>query len=258
MNNNKDVAIIGGGFIGRILKEFYPNAPVFDIIDSPNKLEEVLEKKYIFIAYNIKDNCLSETSLQSVYDYCSQMKDGTVVIIKSTFVPGTADKIQNKFPNLKIVYNCEFLTEATAWADFVSPLFQIVGVTCQSADVVREVFELLPEASVNRVISVLDAEMLKHVKNSYYALKVTWFNQIYDACKQIGSDYETIREILMKDPWIGDSHSVIFHKAFRGFGGKCLTKDPVNLTKVVKIPLLEKAIELNQELLAKQGITEKK
>jgi UDP-glucose 6-dehydrogenase len=82
---------------------------------------------------------------------------------------------------------------------------------------------------------------------------VTWFNQLYDACQQLEGDYETVKEILMKDPWIGDSHSVIFHKGYRGFGGKCLSKDPVNFTKVANIPLLEKAIELNNILLDKQG-----
>lgn len=248
MNNNTRVGIIGGGFIGKVLKQYYPNAQVFDIKDSPNTLEEVLDNKYIFLAYNILDNCLSEVSLQSLYNYCEKMKDGTVVIIKSTFVPGTANKIQDRFPDLKIIYNCEFLTEATAWRDFTEPLFQIIGTTKQSYDEAKELFKMLPDAPIKRVMSVKDAEIVKHAKNSYYALKVTWFNQLYDACNELGGDYEVVRSILVNDPWIGDSHSIIWHKGYRGFGGKCLSKDPLNFTKVAHIPLLEKAIELNKEL----------
>lgn len=247
--NNTQVGVLGNGFVGKVIKQYYPNAQVFDIKDSPNTLEEVLNNKYIFLAYNILDNCLSEESLKTVYDYCSQMKDGTVVIIKSTFVPGTADKIQAKFPNLKIIYNPEFLTEATAWRDFSEPLFQIIGITDQSKDEADYLFSIFPEAPIKRVMSVLDAEVLKHTKNSFYALKVIWFNQIYDACQQLGADYEVIRSILVNDPWIGDSHSIIYHKGYRGFGGKCLSKDPLNFTKVASIPILEKAIELNNILL---------
>ena len=244
-------SIIGNGFVGQILKRYYPEAPVFDIKDSPNALAEVLAKRYIFIAYNVLDNCLSETSLQSVYNYCMGMVPGTVVIIKSTFVPGTADKIQDKFPLLKIVYNPEFLTESTAWEDFTKPTFQILGVTWQSQDETNNLFAMLPDAPIKRVISIKDAEVLKHAKNSYYALKVTWFNQLYDACQQLGADFETTKEILSHDPWIGNSHNVIFHKGYRGFGGKCLSKDPVNFTKIANIPLLEKVIEINNELLKK-------
>jgi nucleotide sugar dehydrogenase len=245
------IGILGGGFIGRVLKRYYPSATVYDIKDSPNTLEEVLDSKYVFIAYNILDNCLSEESLKSVYDYCSGMKDGTVVVVKSTFIPGTADRIQAKFPNLKIIYNPEFLTEATAWEDFTIPLFQIIGVTSKSKDEADNLFKMLPDAPIKRVLAVKDAEIVKHAKNSYYALKVIYFNQLHDACKELGGDYESVREILTNDPWIGDSHSVIYHKGYRGFGGKCLSKDPVNFTKVASLPLLEKAIEINNGLLNK-------
>jgi len=248
MNDTNQVGVLGNGFVGKILKRYYPNAPVYDIKDAPNTLEEVLAKRYIFLAYNLLDNCLSESSLQSVYNYCEKMKDGTVVIIKSTFVPSTADKIQDKFPLLKIIYNPEFLTEATAWEDFTKPIFQILGITRQSESEVNDIFSMLPTAPIKRVISVKDAEVLKHAKNSYYALKVIWFNQLYDACQQIGADYETTKEILSHDPWIGDSHNVIFHRGYRGFGGKCLSKDPLNFTKVASIPILDKAIEINNEL----------
>ena len=41
----------------------------------------------------------------------------------------------------------------------------------------------------------------------------------------ITGDYETIRSITVQDPRIGNSHSFIFHKNYRGYGGHCLPKD---------------------------------
>ena len=252
--NKNSIGILGHGFVGKILKRYYPEATAYDIVDSPNKLEDVLNKEIIFVAINFKDNCLSKESDDILQEYFKQMKDGTIVIIKSTFVPGSCDLFQSSHPNLRFVYNCEFLTEATAWEDFIHPQFQILGCPYQSLDLVNDLFGLLPDAPVKRVISPLDAELLKHALNSYYATKVTWFNQLYDVCKLIGSDYETLREIMMQNSWIGDSHSVVYHKGYRGFGGKCLSKDPHNLTKISIFPLLEKVIEINNNYLKEQKL----
>lgn len=254
-----NIGILGSnGFVGKILKQYYPNAIGYDIQGECDKLEDVLNRDIVFVAINLLDNCLSETSLQLLYNYFEKMKDGTIVVIKSTFVPGTADKIQNKFPMLKVVYNCEFLSEATAWEDFIHPHFQILGVTHQSIDTVNELFAILPDAPIKRVISIKDAEVLKHVKNSYYALKVAFFNQLFDACSKIGADYETVKEILTHDKWIGDSHNIIWHKSYRGFGtpkiSKCLPKDLTNLLKMVKFPLLEETERYNNELNKQQGL----
>lgn len=247
------IGILGSnGFVGEVLKKYYPNNAGYDIQGSCNKLETVLNCEIIFVAINLKDNCILESSKNILRTYFEKMKEGTIVIIKSTFVPGTLDKFEEEFPLLKFVYNPEFLTEATAWEDFVHPQFQILGTT--HTDLSKRLFELLPDAPIKRVISPLDAEMLKHIKNSYYALKVTWFNQCYDACQEIGSNYESIREILMNDPWIGNSHSVIFHKGYVGWGGKCLSKDVPALSSLVDFPLLDSIIKYNEELRRKQNL----
>ena len=182
------------------------------------------------------------------------MKAETTVIIKSTFILGTTDLLQSKYKQLNVIYCPEFLTEATAWEDFTAPQFQILGMPHKTLELANDLFKLLPDAPVKRIISPLDAEMLKHAQNSYYALKVTWFNQLYDACKEIGSDYETIREIMVQNPWIGDSHSMYFHKGYAGWGGKCLSKDVPALADKVTFPLLDQIIDYNDKLRKAQGL----
>lgn len=248
---NKNIGILGGGFVGQILKRYHPEAKMYDINDKFDELGDVLKAHIIYVAINFVDNCSSDDSKNALHRYFASMKSGTIVIIKSTFIPGTTDLFQQVYPGLRFVYNCEFLTEMTAWEDFTNPIFQVLGVPYQSLDLVNELVELFPKAPVTRVISPRDAEVLKHSFNSYYALKVTWFNQLYDACKTLEADYETIREIMVQDPRIGDSHSIIFHKGYRGYGGKCLSKDPKNLASVVEFPLIEHIEKYNNGLLGK-------
>lgn len=248
--DKKSIGIIGGGFVGQILKKYYTEAKVFDIKAdlSTHSLNEVLKSDYIFVAVNFQDNCWEEKNRFKLSDYFYNMKSGQIVIIKSTFVPGTLDYFQSTHPDLRFVYNPEFLTEATAWNDLTKPQFQILGVPAQSLDKVDEIMKLLPWAPVPRIISPRDAEILKHAFNSYYASKVTWFNQLFDVCNELGADYETIREIMVQNPWVGDSHSVIYHKGYRGYGGKCLSKDPKALSKVAKFPIIDHIEEYNETL----------
>lgn len=249
MLNKNSIGIIGSnGFIGQILKRYYPQAKGYDIKGVCNPWDEVRKCEMFFVCVNFQDNCAGDESKSALNNYFATMEKGSVVIIKSTFIPSTLDFFQEKYPYLRFVFNPEFLTEMTAWEDFTKPQFQILGCPHQSLHLVHEIFSLLPEAPIKKVISPVDAEFLKHAFNSYFALKVTWFNQLYDACVQGGADYETLREIMVQNPWIGNSHSTIFHKGYRGYGGKCLSKDPKALAKITKFPLINHIEEYNETL----------
>lgn len=244
MKNN--IGIIGNGFIGKILKRYYPDATIFDIQGETNTIESVLSREILFVAYNLPKNARTDEEFLSLKEYISK-STARIIIIKSTVVPGTTDRLVEETKK-NIIYSPEFLTEMTAWEDFSKPQFQILGMPHQTLDFAPELFDLLPQAPVKRIISPKDAETLKHAFNSYYALKVSWFNQLYDSCQKLGVDYETVREIIVQDPWVGDSHSIIWHKGYRGFGGKCLSKDPHAFEAVSSMPLLKHIIEYNETL----------
>ena len=245
------IGILGcNGFVGKVMRKYYVSAKGYDIVGDCDQLEDVLKQDVIFIAFNLKDNGID--SYETVSTYLRQAPENRIFIIKSTFVPGTCDKLQEDFPQHRIMYNPEFLTEATAWWDFTRPNEQILGIPHCGLKLARDMFELLPKAKIVRVISPKDAEILKHSRNSYYATKVIFFNQLYDICEQLGGDYETVRESMVLDPRIGDSHSIVAHKGYRGFGtqevSKCLPKDLSSLIRVAKSPLLEKVDEINTQL----------
>ena len=251
---NRSLGIIGGGFVGQILKKYYPQATIYDINGSGDPLDEVLNKEIIFIAFNLKDNGLG--SLDSVREYLAKAPSDRIFVIKSTFVPGTTDKLQDEFPQHRIMYNPEFLTEATAWWDFTNPHIQILGIPHIGLKLASEIFSILPDAPVKRVISPKDAELLKHATNSYYATKLIFFNQLNDISKVVGADYETIRESMANDPRIGDSHNIIQHKGYRGYGGKCLRKDIRALNAVAPTLLLTAVDKINDDYRAEQKLPE--
>ena len=245
----KTVGIIGSnGFVWQILKKYYPEAKGYDKTGPCDPIDEVIKQDIIFIAFLTKDN-----DGQGIFPYATVAPPGRIFIIKSTFLPKTTDYLQNQFPQHFFIYNPEFLTEMTAWEDFTKPQFQILGCPQQSLHLVHEIFSILPEAPIKRVTSPKDAEVLKHSFNSYFALKVTWFNQLYDACNEINADYETVKEIMVRSPWVGNSHSVIQHKGYRGYGGKCLSKDPKALASVTNFPLINHIEQYNNELLKKNN-----
>ncbi|RJQ36403.1 hypothetical protein C4552_03895 [Candidatus Parcubacteria bacterium] len=246
-----NIGIIGAGFVGDILKRYYPEAKWYDIKPGNwDSIEETVSQEIIFVAVNFPDNCTSAEHRRIMSAYFTRMAPGTVVIIKSTFAPGTTDYFQEVHRDLTFCYNPEFLTEATAWDDFAKPQFQILGLADVFHPLRDDLFALLPDAPIRRVMSARDAEVLKHAMNSFFATKVVFFNEIYNACALLSADYEAVREVLVQHPWIGDSHSIIWHKGYRGFGGKCLPKDVTALAHLTASPLLAALLAINEELRA--------
>ena len=66
----------------------------------------------------------------------------------------------------------------------------------------------------------------KLFRNAFLATKVTFFNQIYDYCKEHGLDYNTVNSLIAVDKRIGHSHTAVpGDDGVQGFGGRCLPKD---------------------------------
>jgi len=80
-------------------------------------------------------------------------------------------------------------------------------------------------------VTPTQAELVKYTKNTFYALKVTFANQLYDICEGLGEDWYTIRDIITAEQAqpIGPSHLDPIFGLKRGFGGKCLPKDSIAL-----------------------------
>jgi UDPglucose 6-dehydrogenase len=255
------VAVAGTGMVGGALAKFLNNPILYDPPKGIGSVNELNKADIIFICVPTPytENGCDTSTVEKVV---KELKGNKIIVIKSTVIPGTTDRLQEKFPKHKFLFNPEFLTEETSDQDMKYPDRQIIGYTCESYDVAGEIMMLLPAAPFERIITASEAEMVKYYGNTWFATKVVFANQIYDLCEKIGINYDTVKEAVSYDKRIGRSHLNVWHKGYRGYGGKCLPKDTKALIKFadqngVDMSLLKETDSINEKLCSSQSVKPK-
>lgn len=230
MKQQKRIGIIGGGFVGTAVARYYErkgeDVKIYDKYKDSHEHGEVLKQDFIFIAVPTPFNKKIDLSIMDeAMAEVARADHGKIVIIKSTVIPGTTENYQKQYPNLRIVFNPEFLTEETADQDFGFPDRQILGYTKESYGIAGDVMQILPLAPFSRLVPATAAELIKYFGNNWFAVKVAYANQMYDVCEKLGIDYDIVKDGVAADKRIGTSHLNVWHKGYRGYGGKCLPKD---------------------------------
>lgn len=236
------IGIIGKGFVGNAVAQGFSSGSGYEanvlIYDknpdlAQNSLIEVVDKSdFIFISVptpSNKDGSINLDIVNSVMKDVSSVKttNSPIVLLRSTIVPGTSEKIQSNFPELKIVFNPEFLTERSAVFDFLSQTRYVLGGdpanTSKVADLYRDRF--------GQSIAVIEtnfksAELIKYVCNCFFATKVSFLNEMRLISDQIDADWDAVIEGFVRDGRVGHSHiNVPGPDGKFGFGGSCFPKD---------------------------------
>lgn len=242
------IGIIGRGFVGSALRshciKFCDNVSTYDIKDREISKEEaytrlLIDSDIIFLCLptpmKISGKCdtsILEDTLAELYNLAEDVDferiDNTIAI-KSTVSPGFTSEMQAKFGDkFKIVFYPEFLTERTANEDMANASRHIIGSNSESALSLLSVFirRGWPYSEIIKTGST-EAELTKVMTNSFYSMKVSFANHIYDLCKSLGVDYQKyIKDAVSADPRLGDMHwQVPGPDGKRGYGGKCFVKD---------------------------------
>jgi len=256
--NKKTIGIIGGGFVGSAIARYYRNkerdVKVYDKYKESDSIDDVIKQDFIFIAVPTPfEKGFDRTYIDDAMSNAAKAEDGKIVIIKSTVIPGTTEDYQKQYPHLNMFFNPEFLTESTADQDFAFPDRQIVGHTEKSFQLAGDVLQLLPLTPFNRIVPATAAEMIKYFGNNWFSVKVVFANLMFDVCEKLGVDYEVVKESVAADKRIGPSHLDVWHKGYRGYGGKCLPKDIRAMIEFAEKQgldpkILKVAEEVNQEL----------
>jgi len=244
-NNNADeaIGIMGAGVVGGALRD-YLDARGFDVrvYDPPQghlSLDGVDEAETVFVCvptpYTVRQGFDDSYLLHAV----AGLSGAKAIVIKSTVLPGTTDLLQQRYPQHRFLFNPEFLREATANEDFVSPDRQIVGCTHESARDAWRVTAMLPRAPFERICAARDAEMAKYMANSFLAMKVTFANEMFELCERLDIAYDAVREMVSADRRIGPSHLRVLDSGYRGYGGKCLPKDTKALLDLARAAGME-------------------
>ena len=259
------IGIVGTGMVGGAMQKYFEKKDgielfLYDKGKNQGSKEEVNRAEIVFICVPtpyLKDG--KGFDLSYVEETMDWLEGEKVVVIKSTVMPGTTEMLQQKYPNHKLMMNPEFLTEETADQDMMYPDRQIIGYTEKSQTIAGDVIQLLPLAPFERILPATEAELVKYFGNTWFSIKVSFANQMYDLCQKMGIDYDRMVEAAAADKRIGRTHLNVMHKGYRGYGGKCLVKDIRALiqladSKGVDLKLHKTAEEINNKLMEMQGI----
>ncbi len=243
------VGIIGIGMVGgpvrkwlQEYKGYKRGRDLFCYDADPKKgyADDVNKADVVFISVPTPPNPDGSCNTSIVEKAVSTVKDGKIVVIKSTVSPGTVQNLQNKYPKKRFIFNPEFLTEFRAWEDFISPDRQIVATTSQSAADSLAVLNLLPNKNSNRSgqadyskksMNSTEAEMIKYASNVFGFVKVVYGNILADLSHALSLkdktrvNYENIKEMIAADVRIGPSWLNVNHGDYCGAGGYCFPKD---------------------------------
>jgi|TARA_R100000808_G_C2116631_1_gene129054 UDPglucose 6-dehydrogenase len=236
MKQQNKIGIVGQGFVGSAVREglkgFF-SIETYDIAKESTceSLESLCVKsRIIFVCLptpmNLDDGSCHINIVEEVLSDINTINQCKTIVVKSTIPPGTTAKWNEKFKNIDVVFNPEFLTEANAINDFKNQSRIIIGGPKNAASRVRRLFvKAFPKVKIIKTDSTY-AEMVKYVTNCFLATKVSFANEMYQICDGFNIDYDKVIEYAMHDERLGYSHwSVPGPDGDFGYGGHCFPKD---------------------------------
>ena len=262
----KKIGIIGRGFVGSAV-EFGFSAQtgcnaVVRVYDKDPKLslhtldETINESDFIFISVPTPSNPNGSINLDILHNVLGEVsainRSESIILIRSTIIPGTTRTLEKEFPNLKLVFNPEFLTERSAKYDFINQSRFILGGDKLHTAKVASLFKWRFGYSIPVIQTNFEtAELIKYMNNCFFATKVSFLNEMKLISDQVGSDWDVAIEGFLRDGRIGHSHLAVPGPDGKlGFGGSCFPKDIqaiINFAKNLNLKLstLEGAWDTN-------------
>lgn len=253
------VAIVGMGFVGQHMLHVFPHARQIDPPRGIGKLvDTAVDLAIVCVPTPMRADGSCDTSI--VEEVVPQLA-AKIVLIRSTVTPGTCDRLA--LSGQRIVFAPEYMGESRYWTppQFPQPRdpkshgFMILGGDDADCSAVADAFlPVLGPATRFRFMTRLEAEIVKYAENAFFALKVTFANQLRSICQAAGANYHRVREGWIDDPRVGPMHSAAFADA-PGFAGKCLPKDTAALAAYCRSlglqpTLLDATLAANHQLIA--------
>ena len=225
---------------------------------SKNLSDGINNSKVIFVTVGTPINKKSNIDLSQIKEVTNQIANilkksdsYKVIIYKSTIPPGTIsnyclpiiEKITKKRNGIDfgVASNPEFLREGSAVYDFENPKKIVIGSNDKKTKkIILSIYENY--LSNNKIInvSIETSEMIKYFSNSFFALLISFGNQLGNFCEKINVDF---MEVLQAVGW--DNRFLTKKENKKpdflnylipgiGYGGSCFPKDIKTLIQTAK------------------------
>lgn len=179
-----------------------------------------------------------KSAITNVANTLKNKNDYHLIVVKSTVVPGTVEKVVKPLieeisgktcgKDFGLCMNPEFLTEINkSWSEdpsmsrgfFTEDRIVIGQFDKKSGDVLEELYKKL-DIPIFRT-DLKTAELIKYAANCCLASRISYWNEIFYMCNRLGIDSNVVAKIVSMDKRIG-KYGTIHGMAF---GGKCFPKD---------------------------------
>lgn len=263
MNKELNIGIIGLGYVGKAIRFAYEDKNITDRVytydidpdTSPNcaSTEEVVQFAdiiYVCVPTPMSNKGVCDLSIvEKVVKQICKSNTKKIIVLKSTVVPGTTERLQAQYPQHSIFFCPEFLTEKNYLDDYLNQDLMIIGVPKNAyRSLAEHVLEEQTSVCSVKHVTVMDvttAELYKYVANNFLATKVSFANEMENIAQELGVKWDDITDIIIHDTRMGQTHwNVPGPDGHRGFGGTCFPKD-INATITfanslgVGVPLLK-------------------
>ena len=238
-----NIGVVGVGCVGSAVYEYFNGRKDINTVgydkfkeefNSKTNFENLLGQDVLFLClptlYNDK---LKQYNKEAIHNVCGQLNEKRykgLVVLKSTVEPGTTQKLSDFYEYLDFAHNPEFLTARTAFEDFATQSHIVLGKTRQCKESKFQTLEKLmkhcwPESEFS-VCNSTESESMKSFCNCFYAMKISIFNEYYKTCQKLGTSFNKVTEMMLKNGWINNMHTDVPGPDGKlGYGGVCFPKD---------------------------------
>ena len=242
------ILIAGYGYVGKAQELVFQNYHNIHIYDPALGYTECLaDPDAVIVCVSTPPRKDGSCEMTNVFEVIDMVPD-VPILIKSTISVEGWEMLADTFPNKQICFSPEFL-RAAHWKEDARAKHIYLGGNCTNfwSDLFLQVLDK-PTISVEQPADLVAAKALR---NSFLALKVSFFNQVFDYCKAYKLDTDAVIKTIIEDQRIGSSHSTVTSE--RGFGGHCLPKDVSAIIRSAqrnntRLTLLEEANNYNHSI----------
>ena len=256
--NKTNVGVVGNGVVGSATAACYrdywinPCNPerlyevrVFDKDPSrsTHTIREVLLCDVVFVCLPTPESDLytEGTDLSHVEEFFHYVRGvHTNLVLRSTVPIGTTRRLRDEYDLPNLVHSPEFLTARTAVEDAANPRLNVLGDPDKDKKLDKTVVKIenggaracaqlyhdrWPGADLCYVTSD-ESEAVKLFMNSFFAVKVAYWNEVRHLADRLELDYNAVREAVVAEGRVGGLHTHVPGPDGKfGFGGSCLPKD---------------------------------
>ena len=254
------IAVIGYGFVGKAMVAAFDRSDKFDYIIVDPAYEEHHHDLDIVQSCDAAVICVPTPQGEDgkcddsiVIETVEGIGDQMPILIKSTTDIDTLEFFKERYPN--VCFSPEFLRGRSSVEDFLAETKMIIGGELDQAEGWMNVFQECIDIKDEAFLDIVEAGYLKYCENSFLAMRVTFFNDLYKLMQKAHPqlDYDSTVYALGLDPRIGHSHNEVpgYDGKF-GWGGHCLPKDTAAFVNYAErkggdLPLIRAVRQINEK-----------